>query len=73
MKQGANVQARSKRGWTPLMVAAAGGHTEITRLFLDNGAKWEIKSKAGWTALKVAFKLGKKDVVRQLMEVGANK
>ena len=73
MKQGANVQARSKRGWTPLMVAAAGGHTEITRLFLDKGAKWDIKSKAGWTALKVALKLGKKEVVRQLMEAGANK
>jgi ankyrin repeat protein len=37
MTQGANFQARSKLGWTPLMVAAAGGHTEITRLFLDEG------------------------------------
>jgi ankyrin repeat protein len=60
MKQGAEVQARSNRGWNPLMVDVAGGHTEITRLFLDEGAKWDVKSKAGWTALKVAFKLGEK-------------
>ena len=55
------------------MVAAAGGHAEITRLFLDEGAKWDVKSKAGWTALKVAFKLGKKEVARQLMKAGAKK
>jgi ankyrin repeat protein len=55
------------------MVAAAGGHTEITRLFLDEGANWDVKSKAGWTALKVALKLGKKEVAQQLREFGANK
>jgi hypothetical protein len=54
------------------MVAVAGGHTESTHIFLDEGAKWDVKSKAVWKALKVAFKLGKK-VGLQLMEVGAKK
>jgi ankyrin repeat protein len=38
MMQGANCSGSgSKLGWTPLMVPAAGGHTEIIRLFLDEG------------------------------------
>ena len=56
-----------------MMVAAAGRHTKITSLFLDEGAKWDIRSKAGWTALNVALKLGKKEVARNLMEAGGNK
>jgi ankyrin repeat protein len=32
IKQGADVQVRSNRGWIPLMVVVARGHIEITRL-----------------------------------------
>ena len=42
---GADIQARSKRGWTALMVAAAGGHTEITQLFLERGASTKPATK----------------------------
>ena len=65
------MQVRSNRDWTRLMVA--GGHTEITPLFLGEGAKWDVKSKAGWTALNIALKLGKKEVALQLIEAGVNK
>jgi ankyrin repeat protein len=47
MKQGADVQVRSNRGWTKLMVVVAGGHTEITSLFWDQGINWGVKSNAG--------------------------
>ena len=68
---GADIQARSKRGWTALMVAAAGGHTEITQLFLERSASTKPVTKNGWTALKVALQLERYEVVQQLKLAGA--
>jgi len=71
LRYGADIQARSKRGWTALMVAAAGGHTKITQLFLEKGASIEPITKSGWTALKVALQLDRQKVVQQLKLAGA--
>ncbi|PIP72601.1 MAG: ankryin, partial [Nitrospinae bacterium CG22_combo_CG10-13_8_21_14_all_47_10] len=60
-----------KRGWTALMVAAAGGHTQIVQLFLDKGASTKPVTRNGWTALKVALQLNRPAVVLQLKRAGA--
>jgi len=52
------------------MVAAAGGHAQITQLFLEKGASAETVTKNGWTTLKVALKLERHAVVRQLKQAG---
>ena len=53
------------------MVAAAGGHSGITRLFLEKGASTKLVTKSGWTALKVARYLNRQEVVQQLKYAGA--
>ncbi len=52
------------------MVAAAGGHAQITQLFLEKGASTKPVTKNGWTALKVARQLEGHAVVQQLKQAG---
>jgi ankyrin repeat protein len=46
-----NVNATDKWGWTPLMVAAAGGHEEACNVLLAAGADAARKDRKGFTAL----------------------
>ncbi|UCC74150.1 MAG: ankyrin repeat domain-containing protein [Gemmatimonadota bacterium] len=39
-EHGADVEANSMPGETPLMSAAAGGHTEAVNLLCEHGARW---------------------------------
>jgi len=48
------VDAADRRGLTPLMWAAAGGHTEIVRQLLDGGAVVDRRAADGTTALMIA-------------------
>ncbi len=61
----------SKRG-TALMLAAAGGHFDIVKLLLENGAKVNAETSTGWTALMLASRNGRHDTVEILIERGAN-
>ena len=45
LQLGAGIEARTKKGSTALIVAAAGGHTEITQLFLERGASTKPATK----------------------------
>ena len=54
IKQGADVNAKNKYGWTPLRLAARRGHTEIVKSLLANGADPSIKEKDGKIALEIA-------------------
>ena len=45
LQLGADIEARTKKGSTALIVAAAGGHTEITQLFLERGASTKPATK----------------------------
>ena len=71
LQLGADIEARTNKGSTALIVAAAGGHTEIIQLFLERGASTKPVTKNGWTALKVALQLGRLEVVQQLKLAGA--
>jgi ankyrin repeat protein len=49
--RGAEVDARSRGRWTPLMSASMRGHEGIVRLLLARGAKQELQDSDGDTAL----------------------
>lgn len=72
MSQGADVNAKSKDGWTALMFAATMGHTEIVKTLLAKGADVNAKSKDGWTALVCAAVEGHTKTVEMLLAKGAD-
>ena len=57
---------------TPLNIAASGGHMDITRLLIENGADINMATSDGWTPLHSAAWKGIKDVVRFLLQSGAD-
>ena len=60
-------------GATPLIIAAAQGHSDIVHHLVEVGADKDWRTKAGKTALFFAAYNGHLDIVRHLLEVGANK
>lgn len=68
----AGVDAADWRGFTPLMWAAAGGHAEMVRFLLENGASPDRRADDGTTALMLAAGNGYVDVIRLLLARGAN-
>ena len=74
--EGVDVNAKFKDGWTPLHMAAEGGHREIVDLLIAKGA--DINATAGWgdgvgwTPLHMAAEEGHKKVVELLILKGAD-
>jgi ankyrin repeat protein len=67
-----NVDARSKYGWTPLMLAASRGHQSVISLLLDAGADVNAVSEHhGYTALALAAQKAYVQVVEKLLAAGA--
>ena len=69
---GAPVDAVDRRGFTPLMWAAAGGQIEMVRLLLEAGAAADRRASDGTSALMLSSANGFADVVRALIARGAN-
>jgi hypothetical protein len=69
---GAPVDATDRRGFTPLMWAAAGGSLELTTYLLENGARVDWRAHDGATALYCAAANGAIDVVKLLLGRGAD-
>jgi excisionase family DNA binding protein len=69
---GADVNARSSDGWTPLMLATIKGHTEMVEALLKNGADSNARNRKGWTALMFAVSMSDADTIRILLRAGAN-
>ena len=68
---GADVNARTKQGMTPLLIAASNaGSIEIVRLLLAKGADPKATSEAGTTALIAAAFANDLDMVRLFIEKG---
>lgn len=57
--------------WTPLMFAVQGGHLDVVKQLLDNGANVNYKSKDGSTALHLGVTLGCGVTVEKLLVYGA--
>jgi uncharacterized protein len=72
-KRGADVNAASSTGFTPLMFAAQQGDVDSSRILLRAGAKpKEAQPKTGLTALMVAAAMVQTPVVDVLLENGAD-
>lgn len=69
---GADVNARSEDGYTPLMYAVAIGNSEVVREVLSGGADINVQSTTGWTALMFAAK-DRPQLLEQLLSAGADK
>ena len=74
--EGVDVNAKFKDGWTPLHMAAEGGHREIVDLLIAKGADINATAGAGdgvgWTPLHEAAEGGHKKVVELLILKGAD-
>jgi hypothetical protein len=58
IEAGANVNARTRSGFTALMVAAGRGHTEVVQKLLEAGADVNAKANNGQTASRLAESRG---------------
>ncbi|MCY4328517.1 MAG: ankyrin repeat domain-containing protein [Endozoicomonadaceae bacterium] len=72
VENGANVNAQSRCGETPLMFAARKGNISAVMYLLDHKAEVNTKSSAGNTALMYAAQGNNPAVVRYLLENGAD-
>jgi ankyrin repeat protein len=73
LQHGADVNARSKTGFTALMFAAQQGDVDTTRILLDAKASPnDVIPKSGATPLIIASAIGHPDVVALLLDKGAD-
>jgi ankyrin repeat protein len=66
------LDARNRRGRTPLMLASREGHVGVVRWLLDKGAAMDERDRGGRTALCLACEYDHYPVVRLLLERGAD-
>jgi len=59
---GANINAASSTGYTPIHRAAQNGHKGMVEFLLENGADAGVESKDNQTPLKLAIQNGHADV-----------
>jgi len=70
---GADVNAKDKRGQTPLLNAAPPmGHKEIIELLIAKGADVNAKTESGWNPLHRAAIHGHKEIAELLITKGAD-
>ncbi len=67
IKQGADLECRNAAGMTPLMVAVANGHLQMTGMFIAKRAAVNAVDRNGWTALVHAASAGRKEIVLVLL------
>ncbi|MDP2278894.1 MAG: ankyrin repeat domain-containing protein [Nitrospirota bacterium] len=70
--RGADINARNKKGGTPLIMATVLGNIEVVKLLLAKGADVNAKTSEGYTALMLAEELGNTSLVRLLKQAGAH-
>jgi len=64
--------ARDRRGWTPLHLAASGNSVDVARLLLENSANVDSAGNEGVTALHLAALENSVGVARLLLRYSAN-
>ncbi|PFX24058.1 Ankyrin repeat and KH domain-containing protein 1 [Stylophora pistillata] len=73
LERHANIEHRTKEGFTPLMFAALGGHTDVARKLLEQKAKVNVPSGSNNDIpLTSACWKGHHDVVKLLLEFNSN-
>ncbi|KAL0961929.1 hypothetical protein UPYG_G00333500 [Umbra pygmaea] len=61
------INKHSKNGWSPLLLAAEKGHTEIIRILLQNHARVDVFDEDGKAALHLAAEGGHLDIADILL------
>jgi len=69
LTKGADVNNRSKEGWTPLLLAVKNKHFKATRLLVEHGALIESKDRDGRDAMAWAEQDDTKDIFNYLKEM----
>ena len=72
ISNGADVNAKDRRGRAALHRAAYPGHLEIVRLLIEHGADVNVEDKLKRTPLEHAAVASRTEVVKLLIEKGAN-
>jgi len=76
IEKGVNVNAKSDKGWTPLLMACSISSNpekyEKVKLLVENGADVNVKDEDGKTPLMKAAIHGDADIVKLLVESGAD-
>jgi ankyrin repeat protein len=73
LARGAQVDAKSSLGRTPLLIAAAfPGNVKTVKLLLARGASVNVQDQSGETCLTSASKRGDAEMVQALLAAGAN-
>ena len=61
------VNKQAHNGWSPLIVAASKGHTDICMLFLENNGRVDVFDHEGKSALHLAAEKGSIEVCEALL------
>lgn len=69
INEGADINATSPNGFTPLHRAAENGHKEIVDLLLSNGMNHNVKADDDSTPVSLARKNGHSDIVEILSNI----
>ncbi|XP_028398575.1 transient receptor potential cation channel subfamily A member 1-like [Dendronephthya gigantea] len=72
LENGADVNARDDRRWTPLLYVAAAGCPCCTKILVENGAKLNEWDKNRMTPLSLAASRNKVNAVKALLDHGAD-
>jgi len=69
--EGANVNTKDDKGWSPLHTATGEGKKEVVQLLITKGAKVNAKTNSGFTSLDVAFYVTNQEISDILLKHGA--
>lgn len=72
IKEGFNVNAKDKDGYTALLIAAEKGDLEMAYLLVEKGADVNAKDKDGYTALIYVAYSGNLEIAKILIKNGAD-
>ncbi|KAJ1172027.1 hypothetical protein NDU88_003882 [Pleurodeles waltl] len=72
LERGADINAKFKYGWTPLLQAVQLGWDEIVHLLLERGADPLVKKDNGATPFIIAGMLGSEEYLKLFLSRGAN-
>lgn len=72
LAKGVDVNAKTGKGVTPLMLASLQGNMSAVKALLDKGANVSEQDSSGMTALMAAAKLGHLEIVKLLVSKGAD-
>jgi hypothetical protein len=72
LDRGADIEARDRDGYTPLLIAARNGTTDVLQVLLSRGAAPNARDKRGRTALHWTAELNRPQHLKLLLAHGAD-